>query len=168
LTPDLSLLMRSSVKALEADPKEARQRFHEAAVRNDPNPACPHCGKRHRTVTEDMCADRAMSEAKLTERVRYRAKKHGWKGAHCAKAYLPDGRVITPMSPGWPDWTFVKAGHRPVFLELKKEQGVVEPEQLEWLQLLAAAGCAVGIVRPSDLREGRVDAIFRQGSPLQS
>jgi hypothetical protein len=173
VTADLSLLLASSAKALRDDPAEAKRRFHDAAVRNDPNPGCPHCGKRHRTVTADQCADRAMLEATLTARVLYRARKYDFKGAHAKRAYLPgkdgeQGLILTPMPKGWPDWGFFKAGHRPIFLELKREQEDATPEQLEWLQLLAACGCAVGIIRPSDLREGRVEAIFKQGSPLRT
>lgn len=173
MTADLSLLLASSAKALRDDPAEAKRRFHDAAVRNDLNPGCPHCGKRHRTVTVDQCADRAMSEAKLQTRVLYRARKHGWRVAHAGRGAVSETAEgvklwITPMADGWPDLSCFKVGHRPVFLELKRELGVVEPEQLEWLQLLAAAGCAVGIIRPSDLREGRVETIFREGSPLRT
>lgn len=173
-TPDLSVLLRASADAIKADPEEARERFKEAARRNDPNPACPHCGKRHRTLTADDCVDRAMSERKLQDRVVYRAKKHGWKVAHAGRGWVPGkdendpGTVITPMSPGWPDLACFKAGHRPVFIELKREQGTVDPEQYDWLELMNLAGCPAVIVRPSDLCLGRVDAIFKYGSPLQS
>ena len=168
VTDDLTLLLASSAAAVKADPKEARQRFHETAKRNDPNPPCPHCGKRHRTLTPDECADRSMSEDKLTERVLYRAKKYGWRGAHAGRAWIPGDppTVITPMAPGWPDWTFAKAGHRLIFCELKREKGEVSDEQWEWLVLLNETGNRAVVIRPSDLRMGRVEAIFKFGAPI--
>lgn len=172
VTPELSLLLATSARAVQKDPSEARSLFRQAAQRNDPNPGCPHCGKRHRTLTPDQCVDRSMSEAKLQQRVLYRARKHGWKVAHAGRGQVgetADGgpMFITPMSKGWPDLACFKPGHKPVFLELKRELGEVEPEQWEWLELLGAAGCMVGILRPSDLREGRVETIFRRGAPLR-
>lgn len=171
MTAELTLLLARSAAAVAEDPKEARERFHEAAKRNDPNPGCAHCGKRHRTLTPDQCADRSMSERKLQDRVLYRARKHGWKVAHAGRGWVGGdddsrGVVVTPMAKGWPDLTCAKAGHRLVFIELKREQGEVEPEQVEWLQLLNRAGCRAVVVRPSDLREGRVEAIFKFGSPI--
>ena len=112
-----------------------------------------------------------MSEAALQSRVIYRAHKHHWKVAHAGKGFVGnvetgDGQFITPMSPGWPDLTCAKPGHRLVFMELKREDGVVDDEQWAWLELLNQCGARAIIVRPSDLREGRVEAIFRAGSPL--
>jgi hypothetical protein len=159
--PDVTLLLKASVNALKDDPKDAKTRFKAAAA-----DFCPNCGVKHRTITPDECRDRKMSEKTLSDRVKYRAIKHGWKHAHAGRLQLPDGRWITPMSAGWPDWTFAKAGHRVIFMELKKELAEPEPEQVEWLQTLAQSGNHAIIVRPSDLREGRVEQIFRQGSPL--
>jgi len=131
---------------------------------------CPTCGRRHRTVTFEMCEDRKMSEKTLQDRIRGRAQRRGWKVAHAGKALVGEGDAahwITPMSPGWPDLTLAKAGHRLIFLELKKELGEVDEEQVEWLQLLNQTGNKAVIVRPSDLREGRVTAILNEGSPLR-
>lgn len=113
-----------------------------------------------------------MSEARLQQRVLYRARKHGWRVAHAGRGWVggdedSPGVVVTPMAKGWPDLTCAKSGHRLIFIELKREQGEVEPEQWEWLQLLNETGARAVIVRPSDLREGRVEAIFRGGSPLE-
>jgi hypothetical protein len=160
-SPDDTLLLKSSIEALKADPKEAKARFKAAAA-----DFCPNCGVKHRTITVDQCKDRKMSESKLRERVIYRAQKYGWKDAHAGRLQLADGRWITPMSKGWPDDTFAKPGHRIIFMELKKELGEVEPEQVDWLQLLNQTGNYAIVVRPSDLREGRVEQIFRNGSPL--
>lgn len=112
-----------------------------------------------------------MSEKTLQARVLYRAKKHGWKVAHAGRAFVGDvesgeGQFVTPMSPGWPDLTCAKAGNRLIFMELKREQGEVEPEQWAWLALLNTCGARAIVVRPSDLREGRVEAIFKHGDPL--
>lgn len=173
MTGDLTLLLASSAKALRDDPQEARRRFREAARVNDPNPACENCGKRHRTITLDQCLDRSRDEnGWLKPRVLYRAKKHGWKVAHAGRGAVsesPDGTPIwiTPMAEGWPDLACFKPGHAPIFMELKREQAEPSPEQVAWLQLLNLCGCPAVIVRPSDLREGRVEAIFRGGSPLR-
>ena len=112
-----------------------------------------------------------MSEAKLQSRVLYRARKHGWRVAHAGRGWVggdedSPGVVVTPMAKGWPDLTCAKEGHKLVFIELKREQGEVEPEQWQWLWLLNACGARAVVVRPSDLRTGIVERIFREGSPL--
>lgn len=128
--------------------------------------ACPNCGVKHRTLTVDDCKDRQMSEKTLSDRVLYRAKKYGWLHAHAGRLQTPDGRWLTQMAEGWPDWTFVKPGHQIIFMELKRETGEPEPEQVEWLQAMNLSGACAIVVRPSDLREGRVDQILKYGSPL--
>jgi hypothetical protein len=70
------------------------------------------------------------------------------------------------MSPGWPDLTLAKAGSRLLFIELKREKGEVDEKQVEWLQLLNLTGNVAVVVRPSDLRMGRVNAILNVGKPL--
>lgn len=107
-----------------------------------------------------------MSEATLNDRVVYRLKKHGWSVAHAHRAFIPDVGWITPMAAGWPDLTCVKAGHAILFIELKKQEGVVEPEQQVWLELLNRTGNYAIVVRPSDLRLKKVDAIVKAGAPL--
>jgi hypothetical protein len=132
---------------------------------------CPHCGVRHHTITPEQCQDRSISEKVLTDRVLYRAKKWGWKATHAGRAIVgerDDGSpiFITPMAVGWPDQTLVKAGHRIIFMELKREQGEVTEEQWFWLKLLNLTGNHAIVVRPSDLRTGRVNAILRIGAPV--
>ena len=108
-----------------------------------------------------------MSESKLQSRVVYRAKKYGWTAIHAGKGQVgASGFFVTPMAKGWPDLTCLKAGNRALFMELKRELGTLEPEQVEMLQLLNRCGVRAIVVRPSDLREGRVEAIFRDGDPL--
>lgn len=134
-------------------------------------PLCPNCGTKHRTLTPAQCIDRSMTERALQDSVVGRAKRRGWKVAHAGKGFVggseeAGGQFITPMSPGWPDLTLAKAGHRLIFLELKRERGEVSDDQWFWLTLLNECGASAVIIRPSDLREGRVTAILTQGSPL--
>ena len=133
---------------------------------------CPHCGRKHRTITPDQCLDRSMTEAKLQSSVVGRAKRRGYAVAHAGKGWVGnretgDGQFITPMAPGWPDLTLAKAGNRLIFLELKKELGEVSEEQWFWLRLLNLCGARATVIRPSDMREGRVTAILDEGSPLE-
>ncbi len=134
---------------------------------------CPNCGQRHRTLTPEQCKDRSMTERALQDSVVGRARRRGWKVAHAGKGFVGDqdtgtGQFITPMAPGWPDLTLAKAGHRLIFMELKRERGEVSEDQWFWLQLLNLCGARAIIVRPSDLREGRVNEILTKGSPLGS
>lgn len=111
-----------------------------------------------------------MSERTLQDRVVDRAKRRGWKVAHAGRAWVGDsdtgeGQFITPMAPGWPDLFMLNAKQAPhvLAIELKREQGEVSEEQMEWLRLLNACGIPAVVVRPSDLRLGRVNAILRGG-----
>lgn len=45
-------------------------------------------------------------------------------------------------------------------MELKREQGVVAENQYQWLALFNECGIPAVIIKPSDLREGRLDAIL--------
>ena len=132
---------------------------------------CPNCGVKHRTKTVEDCIDERMSEKSLQDSIVGRAKTRGWKVAHAGKGWVGDqetgaGQFVTPMSPGWPDLTLAKPGHALIFMELKRQTGVVEPEQVEWLQLLNLTGNVAVVVRPSDLRMGKVNAILNGGKPL--
>lgn len=132
---------------------------------------CPNCGVRHRTLTFDQCVDRSMSEKTLQDRVVGRAKRRNWKVAHAGRGWVggsesEGGQWVTPMSKGWPDLTLAKEGHKLIFIELKTEEGKVDDEQWFWLRLLNSTGNYAVIVRPSDLREGKVTAILNEGAPL--
>jgi hypothetical protein len=112
-----------------------------------------------------------MSEKTLQERVIGRAKRRNFRVAHAGRGWVggteeEGGQWITPMAKGWPDLTLAKEGHRLIFMELKTEEGKVDDEQWMWLRLLNLCGCRAIIIRPSDLREGRVTAILNEGSPL--
>ena len=68
---------------------------------------------------------------------------------------------ITSAEPGWPDLFLAHEGkHLAVAMELKREQGEVSVEQWEWIRILNACGIPAMVIRPSDLREGRVNAIL--------
>lgn len=136
-------------------------------------PQCPNCGVRHRTLTPEQCMDRQMPEKKLQDSIIGRAKRRGWKVAHAGRGWVGDqetgtGTFITPMAKGWPDLTLAKEGHRLIFIECKRELGEVDDDQWFWLRLLNLCGARAVIIRPSDLREGRVTAILNEGSPLGS
>lgn len=132
---------------------------------------CRVCGKRHRTLTEEECGDRQMSERTLQDRVMDRAQRRGWKVAHAGRGAVSETAAgeqvwITPMSPGWPDLFMARGPYkgrpaRVLAIELKRETNNLEPEQIEWLQLLNAAGVPAVEVKPSDLRLGRVNAILK-------
>jgi hypothetical protein len=112
-----------------------------------------------------------MTEKALRVSILGRAKRRGWKVMTISKgiaAFDKAGKpiFITHASVGWPDLTLAKDGHHMIFMELKKELGEVEPAQEEWRQLLNRTGNFAIVVRPSDLREGRVNAILKDGAPL--
>jgi hypothetical protein len=167
--PDLSLLLSQSARAVSADPQEAKKRFREASVRAAPvkRAACEACGVKHRDRTADQCRDREMLEATLRARVTDRAERRKWRVAHAGVSMVgPEARFVTQMMKSWPDLTLIKEGHRLIFMELKREEGDYEEGQLELLQLLNTTGNRAIVVRPSDLREGRVSAILQHGAPI--
>jgi len=135
---------------------EAKVAFRAAGAAH-----CPHCGVKHRTLTPDQCADRRMSEKTLQSRVVGRAKRRGWDVKHVGKGMTgPDGVWISTAK-GFPDLFMLHEGHHEALaIELKREEGEFEPGQLEYLQLLNTCGIPAVVIRPSDLREGRVDAIL--------
>jgi hypothetical protein len=145
---------------LKEDPKAAKTAFRAAL-----DGFCPHCGVKHRTITPEQCADRRMSEKTLQSRVVGRAKSRGWDVKHVGKgiaAYDEKGNpVFVSTAKGFPDLFMLHEGmQRVLAIELKREQGEFEPGQLEYLQLLNICGVPAVVIRPSDLREGRVNAIL--------
>lgn len=139
-----------------------------AAKKRGPSaPECPNCGVRHRLLTPEECEDRSMSERTLQNRVVGRAKRKGWVVAHAGRGWVGDqetgeGQFVTPMLPGWPDLFLLhpRARVKAIAIELKREQGEVSDEQAAVLTLLNACGIPAVVVRPSDLRLGRVTAIL--------
>jgi len=159
--PDVTLLLKASVNALKADPDEAKARFAASAALH-----CPNCGVKHRTITPDQCRDRKMSERVLQDRIVDRAKRRGWKVAHDGRgiaAFDASGNpvFVTPMAKGWPDLFLLHERRgESLVIECKREEGEVEPEQWVWLVLFNRCGIPAVVCRPSDLREGRVNAIL--------
>jgi hypothetical protein len=107
-----------------------------------------------------------MSEKTLQQRVIYHAKRRGWTVAHVGRGYVggDGGQFVTQMTPGWPDLVLFKPGapHPILAMELKRQQGVVADNQLEWLRLFNACGVPGVLIRPKDLRLGVLDAILSQ------
>ena len=124
---------------------------------------CPHCGVRHRAITADECLDRQMTEKTLQNRVIGRAQRRKWTVAHAGKGWVgAEGQMVTQMPAGWPDLMLFKPGmlHPVIAMEFKREQGVVSEDQWKWLQLMNACAIPAVVIRPSDLRQGRVTAIL--------
>ena len=106
-----------------------------------------------------------MSEATLQARVIARAKTRGWNVKHVGKgiaAFDSEGQpVFVSTAKNFPDLFMLHERQRRVLaIELKREQGEYEPGQLDYLVLLNHCGIDAVCIRPSDLREGRVNAIL--------
>lgn len=152
--------MRRSLAMVKADPITAKSAFSAAAAAH-----CPNCGVKHRLLTPDQCADRRMTEKTLQSRVMARAKSRGWDVKHVGKGIAAfDGAgaaIFVSTAKSFPDLFLLHgAQRRALAIELKREQGEFEPGQLEYLQLLNLCGIDAVVIRPSDLREGRVNAIL--------
>lgn len=89
----------------------------------------------------------AMSEAQLQASVEELAAWLGWRFYH-----VHDSRRDQP---GFPDLVLVR-GNRLLWRELKREDGVVRPEQRQWLSDLQRAGQDVHVWRPSDWLSGQI------------
>ena len=157
---DLTFPLRRSISMLQKDPEAAKEAFQAEAAGH-----CPHCGIKHRTITPDQCADRRMSERTLQSRIVDRAKRRGWVVKHVGKgiaAFDAEGKpIFVSTAENFPDLFMLHAGQqRALAIECKREQGEFEPGQLEYLQLLNLCGIPAVVIRPSDLREGRVNAIL--------
>lgn len=149
---------------VEKDPKSAKAAFRAVAQAN--SPFCPSCNKpvRHREGVE-WCQDRRMSEKTLQDRIIGRAKRRGWDVKHVGKgiaAFSADGSpIFVSTAKSFPDLFMLHEGQlRALAIECKREDGEFEPGQLEYLQLLNLCGIPAVVIRPSDLRLGRVDAIL--------
>jgi len=145
---------------LAEDPAAAREAFHAAAVAAAP--VCPSCHKpvKHRKGLA-WCEDHQMSEATLQDRVVGRAKRRGWDVKHVGKGLTGADGVWVSTAKNFPDLFMLHEGQRRVLaIELKREEGTFEPGQLEYLQLLNLCGIPAVVIRPSQLRDGTVNAIL--------
>jgi hypothetical protein len=145
---------------LKADPKVAKEAFKAEAAA-----FCPHCGVKHRAFTPDDCLDRRMSETVLQRRIIGRAKTRGWVVKHVGKGIAGFTDSGTPIfvstAKSFPDLFMLnEKQRRSLAIEVKKQTGEFQPGQLEYLQLLNVCGIDAVVIRPSDLRDGTVDAIL--------
>lgn len=90
-----------------------------------------------------------MPEADLQERVIALARMLGWLEYH-----THDSRRSRA---GFPDLVLAHPTHGVLVRELKREGAQPTNEQVRWIGLLTAAGLNVGVWRPVDLLEGRVE-----------
>lgn len=166
MVAELEFGLRRSAIMVALDPEGAKEAFH--AVAESSAPVCPSCQKpvKHRKGV-DWCFDNEMSEKTLQNRIRDRATRRGWKVVHIGKAvpaYDEAGRPIwvTSAPEGWPDLVLFKptAARSVIAMELKKQNNEPTEAQLEWLALLNACGIPAMVIKPIDLREGRVSAIL--------
>jgi hypothetical protein len=86
-----------------------------------------------------------MPEAAWSTTVRDTARTYGW-------ALIYHTRDARGSDRGWPDLALGHPGQsRTIFVELKKWDGKVRPEQRAWLLHLAACGMETAVWRPADL-----------------
>ena len=82
------------------------------------------------------------------------AHRFGWAVAYFRPARTVDGQWRTPVGAdgkGWLDLTLVR--DRVLFVELKRETGVLEDEQRDWIRRLDDAGAEWYVWRPSQMDE---------------
>jgi hypothetical protein len=93
----------------------------------------------------------AITEQQFQQQVLELARLLGWRSAHFRPAQTVRG-WRTPVSgdgAGFPDTLLVRRD-RLVAAELKSAKGKAAPEQLAWLEALAAAGVECFLWRPDD------------------
>lgn len=161
---DLEFPLRRSVAILKDDPEGAKEAF--AAVGRAKAPICPSCKKpiRHRGGV-DWCIDHRMSEKTLQSRIVDRGKRRGWDFKHVGKGIAAFDAAGNPIfvstAKSFPDlFGLNRAQRRVLAIECKKEDGEYEEGQLEYLQLLNWCGVPAVVIRPSQLRDGTLNAIL--------
>lgn len=154
---DLEFPLKRSISMLQKDPGAAKDAFSAALKQH-----CPHCGVKHRTKTPDECYDERMSEKTLQDRVVGRAKRKGWVVKHIGRGMTGVDGIWISTAKSFPDLFLLHpTQRRRLAIELKREKGEFEPGQLDYLVLLNHCGIPAVVIRPSDLRNGNVDAILR-------
>jgi hypothetical protein len=158
---DLTFSMKRSISMLQDDPDRAKEAFGDAAKE-----WCPSCEKfiRHRGGVE-WCRDQKMSEKTLQSRIVDRAKRRGWDVKHVGKGIAAFDAAGNPIfvstAKSFPDLFMLHPEmRRALAIECKRENGEFEPGQLEYLQLLNLCGIDAVVIRPSQLRDGTVNAIL--------
>jgi hypothetical protein len=102
-------------------------------------------------LTEQEKLLRQISERDWQGHVCKIAASFGWKFYHPPDNRPVNGRIQKVVS-GFPDLCLIK-GSTMIFAELKRELGVVSPEQHEWAEAIRNCGIHVYIWRPSDLNQ---------------
>jgi len=102
-------------------------------------------------LTDFEKALRRISERDWQSQVIKFATIHGWKHYHPPDNKPVNGRIQKVVS-GFPDLVLVKKG-RLIFAELKRELGVLSPDQMDWLEELRQCNLEVYVWRPSDVDE---------------
>jgi hypothetical protein len=97
-------------------------------------------------VTAEDWDLRAMTENTLKQAVLKVARERGWHVYH-----VPQSTIKSAGDHGFPDLVCARVGEVR-YIELKREQGALTPEQMEWMHHLPG----VIVIRPSDLDSGRV------------
>jgi hypothetical protein len=77
------------------------------------------------------------------------ATARGWKHYHPPDNKPVNGRIQKVVA-GFPDLVLIKNG-RMVFAELKREKGVLSPEQASWIVEIKACGIECYVWRPSQV-----------------
>lgn len=106
-------------------------------------------------LTDDERRLRAITEAAYQSQILQLAELRGWKRAHfhdSRRQVKPGVFVGDKDAKGFPDLVLGRKLPRPdlIVWEVKKEKGVVTPEQEEWLDIINACGITACVVRPSN------------------
>jgi hypothetical protein len=88
-----------------------------------------------------------MTENDLKQAVLLMARREGWAVYHVPQASI----AHKGGGAGYPDLTLARDGEV-IWIELKAEKGVLEPQQAKWIAILPASH----VIRPSDWYSGRV------------
>lgn len=97
---------------------------------------------------------RPETEAHFQERVQRLLADHGWAWMHVPRSMVKGGwrtQITGPLGKGWPD-LFAVRGSRAVWLELKKQTGVLDADQRRVHALLVQVA-PVHVFRPSQWDE---------------
>lgn len=98
-----------------------------------------------------------MSESALSREFDKLRRRAQWMAHHLRQNVYTRGAVRAET--GFPDW-FLARGTRLVAVELKGEGKDLDPPQLIWRDALVRGGVEHYILRPSDLRTGRIAEIL--------
>tara|TARA_R110002110_G_scaffold148645_2_gene339757 strand:+ start:939 stop:1304 length:366 start_codon:yes stop_codon:yes gene_type:complete len=106
----------------------------------------------------------AITEAELQATILDMAQTFGWRCHHEYDSRIaPRGRGSRTMTDkGYPDLTLVR-GDKLLYVEVKKESGKVSRDQELWLAALRACGVRAEVWRPSDLDNGTIEVILKEG-----